>query len=367
MKDRTVTLKGNRTVVERSKGPDGKWTTSTIVQTGITTSTETFATTNGTGGDPGRFLATPYSFYKRRSTNGHGYVFKNGPNYEYSQTGAIAGSQASPSISYTDPSDMSSESYNRALDSLALKWRGQLDLSVDGLEFRKTAKMVRSALKLVHYVKSFHPRHWSSRWLEYQYGWRPTVSTIYELAREAVTPPSEGLVYYSSRATSTGQRSFRTANNGFIDTVTCSRSNRTEIKLALKLQPSTVTQLARISSLNPASIAWELLPGSFIVDWVFDIGSYLRATESAYVGDLFFSHGYRTDGELIRREFIASGSSRSGNITTSRFGSRFEIETYKRRTRLTAYPRPLRPSVKIEMGSARVLSAAALLREWFKR
>lgn len=66
-----------------------------------------------------------------------------------------------------------------------------------------------------------------------------------------------------------------------------------------------VRELAQVGLLNPAELLWELVPWSFIFDWVYDIGRYLRDV-TADAG-LTFSRGtmstritWRVDIEAIR-------------------------------------------------------------------
>lgn len=341
----------------------------TIVTTnsGILNATHQLSVSNGTGGIPGRRLPNAYGFSKEIRSYGNGYSSNVSPTRSTNVSGAIVGSSMMPSIYAWEPAAMGNEVYNRALDSLQASWRGDLDLSVDGLQSRQVFKMIKQVTKLSNYVRSFSPKRWSEKWLEYQYGWKPLVSSIYGLAKEAVTPPRDGPAFYIARASASGIRKTSAFSSGITDSVVVTRRDRCEIKVCLNMKPTVLTQLSRISSLNPASIAWELLPYSFVVDWVFDIGGYLRAMESACIGGMIFNHGYVTRGTTIDRKYTRAGSQNLGGAIYTVFGAYESASRYKSRSVLSGYPRPLRPSFNISMGSSRVLSAAALLDQHLKK
>ena len=51
---------------------------------------------------------------------------------------------------------------------------------------------------------------------------------------------------------------------------------RAHVQATVRLGMSTVGTLEQFGVLNPASVAWELTPFSFVVDWFVNIGSFLR-------------------------------------------------------------------------------------------
>lgn len=127
--------------------------------------------------------------------------------------------------------------------------------------------------------------------------------------------------------------------------------------------PSSKFDLARWTSLNPASIAWELTPYSFVVDWFLDIGGTLRNFETAVLSQGSFHHGYidylmyyDSDQEFV---YLGShgGAVDGDDIIVS--GNLYESDFV--REVLTSYPYPRLPSFNAKLGWQRLLSAAALL------
>lgn len=116
----------------------------------------------------------------------------------------------------------------------------------------------------------------SGRWLELQYAWKPLVHDSYEAAK--------------ALAAMTGPRSYRyTASVGkksatydgsqvpfaFKYLVTISVSKRLQVELY-----EDVSFARALGLTDPASIAWEVVPYSFVVDWFIPIGTYLSVWQS---------------------------------------------------------------------------------------
>jgi hypothetical protein len=117
------------------------------------------------------------------------------------------------------------------------------------------------------------------------------------------------------------------------------------------------------TSLNPASIAYELIPYSFVVDWFVNIGGYLRSLETALLNQTAFIGGYSS--ELLAYDCKFNARGRSSTILREAFGtvsySRFD------RTLINSYPLPRYPKFEIGLGSSQMLSAAALFAQFLKR
>lgn len=113
----------------------------------------------------------------------------------------------------------------------------------------------------------------SGAWLAMQYGWLPTLSDVAE-AWNAY----KALMDRERQTTFTAQLS-RSANyNGSPSppAYTCFNTvtKRKRYKYTLREQLLAARSLGLT---DPASVAWEILPWSFVVDWFIPIGSYLEA------------------------------------------------------------------------------------------
>lgn len=134
---------------------------------------------------------------------------------------------------------------------------------------------------------------------------------------------------------------------------------RCEYKVWLKI-PLDASTVDRLTSLNPISIGYELIPYSFVLDWVWNIGGYLRDLETAFLYDKYFRTGYQTLTWKHKGGYaIAPGGTTPSNVALAGSG-RIDCR-WKSRSVLTDYPAPSIPPVRVDLGSGRLLNLAALL------
>ncbi len=154
--------------------------------------------------------------------------------------------------------------------------------------------------------KRLESKDLSARWLEAQYGWLPLMSDVYEAATayEMLTRARKSYVHCSSYyvnpkrdfSASPLQYSYR----GYRKTTTYLKYEMVE----------DISGYRSLGLLDPLSVAWEIMPWSFAIDWFLPIGSYLenlnvlpflkgrllRSTvceySAAFTADLTVSHAY---------------------------------------------------------------------------
>lgn len=110
----------------------------------------------------------------------------------------------------------------------------------------------------------------AGRWLELQYGWLPLLSDVYEsskaFSRIADGPRTEVYKVYRRRIKSQSTfESFR-----FINSTMRSNGSITAI------MRENLTRPRSLGLENPASVIWEIIPYSFVIDWFIPIGTYLE-------------------------------------------------------------------------------------------
>lgn len=272
--------------------------------------------------------------------------------------------------------------YNKALDAFNEKVRGSLDLAIDVATARQTAAMFKPLDRLVRLAKDVVTRRpleairdISGLWLEYVYGWKPLVEDIYgaadNLANHVNNVTSrvavrKGLPSKSSGLTSWTILAGGSAVKGTLDATTSSfQGCRIEATLTdIREGISTWT------SLSPISIAWEVIPYSFVVDWVFNVGSWLRNYETAL---LWGRPGQKfTISRLARIERVAGPQVSYGwaNVP-SRYlivdKRMHRVSAQFSRTVQSTWPTPVRPKFRVNMGTGRLLNAAALLGNLLRR
>jgi hypothetical protein len=172
-------------------------------------------------------------------------------------------------------------------------------------EYRQSSRMVASrATQLWNFTKRLHKRwkrtkkrrgkyttyekEFSDYWLEYSFGWSPLLGTMHSAYKRMCSPPplfqrveksgkiQQEIGYsYPGGTTSKGDYTIRLKMFGTVF-----------------IRNPNVALLADLGLLNPAAVAWEITPWSFVADWIFDFSSMINS----------WSDGFG-------REFIRTGQS----------------------------------------------------------
>lgn len=121
-----------------------------------------------------------------------------------------------------------------------------------------------------HHQVRLHSRDVSGRWLELQYGWLPSVSDAYEAAK-AYEALSEGR---ATRIVAVHKKRSRIDRSGSPSIYSAPGYQLLVKKIVYEMQEE--LSLARSLGLaDPLSVAWEVLPYSFVLDWFLPIGDFL--------------------------------------------------------------------------------------------
>lgn len=112
----------------------------------------------------------------------------------------------------------------------------------------------------------------AGRWLELQYGWLPLLSDVYEASKayEVLTKkPRKNLVRvnYTRRFTHNSSESQPNWS--------CEGSAMAGKRIIYEMTEQMSTERS-LGLTDPLSVAWELIPYSFVVDWFIPIGTYLE-------------------------------------------------------------------------------------------
>ena len=144
----------------------------------------------------------------------------------------------------------------------------------------------------------------AAAWLQLEFGWKPFLSDIDESTKLFVEGWND-----SAPTMSVVRRLERDAElpmGGAFEMVSTGTSSQwAEVKLYYTVDNHTMYRLNSLGLVNPATILWELVPFSFVLDWFIPVGTFLR-TLTADVGTDYIG-GY----ELLRRESIFMTSYRT--------------------------------------------------------
>lgn len=260
---------------------------------------------------------------------------------------------------HTAPAD---DTYNLALAKVYDRLRSSTDLSISIAEAGQTFKMLKSAVSLAHLMGSVHPKNWSKRVVEFQLGWKPLIMDIYGTAKEIMRTVPE-ILSFQERASQKDDRVLISRAQLF-ESIRNERSYfRTHIHTVYRPSQGYIDNLSRFTSLNPVSVAWELMPFSFLFDYVINVGSYLRMAESSVVlsgqslyGSITGTSWLRTDDQRTGIGNIAG----TADVCTGQWSGFIETKT-KNRSVFTSLPLPRPPVFRPNLGASRLVTVIALL------
>lgn len=141
----------------------------------------------------------------------------------------------------------------------------------------------------------------SSTWLSIQYGWKPLLNDIYE-AMQAVERHTAGPRVFRKRfSVNVPGYYFDDAAVGSNNTFYLWTEQRRQYRIRWV---ESVSIPRSLGLLNPASIVWEKLPWSFVLDWFIPVGNYLDLV--GFLGGLNMQWS-RTTFVLCRGKKIVKG------------------------------------------------------------
>jgi hypothetical protein len=141
------------------------------------------------------------------------------------------------------------------------------------------------------------------------------------------------------------------------------------------------------TSLNPVGIAWELMPLSFVADWIVNVSDVLSLWENQVIFANYFVGGYATSSYREEYSYQESGSSSfpmkfyppnpetgegggdpmPGTYSSSVFRRGEAVRLAKNRAVLTQLPTPMQGlRIRPEFNAKRFLDAAALFHTFTK-
>lgn len=225
----------------------------------------------------------------------------------------------------------------------------QLFRSLRRLELTKAARVIGASRQQI-----------ASRWLQYVYGVSPLISEVNKIISD-IGGSSKAWRKYSTVASKTLK--FRSSSQPPITGV----SFDYEINLAFKTSVIVDTSISipkasvAYGFSQPAAIAWELIPFSFVVDWFYPIGNWLSASHAMDSNVIsYFETRFSTSKVNYESYHFISGSSLKGG-GSGPGGSQYKVFCDRK---IGAVPPMPTPSIsKRPLSPARLANALALLNQ----
>lgn len=199
-------------------------------------------------------------------------------------------------------------------------------------------------------------------WLTYRYGWMPLIHDM----KDACEVLSSKLSVYDKRCfvkspkVSSSSVKVRNLSPG---TLTNSKTTKIWFKAWFSPPSSYSSLLARFASQlgldAPLSVAWELVPFSFVVDWFIGIGEYLEALNkpSGFIFNSVETNWFTKEEVLID----PTGTIVSNNSIILQDGQRCTRDVIRYDRSVGGYPHPKVPSFDPSINFKRLLDSLSLL------
>jgi hypothetical protein len=208
------------------------------------------------------------------------------------------------------------------------------------------------------------PKAAGNAWLELTYGWTPALADVRDSATLLAETLETKRAFSTIRVRAKAGRQYILVDN--LDPTPWSPLKKRvhevdhSVRYTWRLRLGLLDLPAKLGLLNPALIAWELVPFSFVADWFFPVGDYLETLDAGM--RFFHLGGCYTQRTEYRLTNVWSYSDATTSVSGSASGSRIELI----RSPVTETPAPSYsdfPSKLGLIGGKKAVSAIALLQQ----
>ena len=146
------------------------------------------------------------------------------------------------------------------------------------------------------------PDSWSkeaaNRWLEYQYGLKPLMSDLYDSFNEMSRVIPKPVFHRYKANAKTSDSSIEHNPHGSVLMRSQSSTWSLRSRVTAVVSRSSIRTAAEYGLTNPLLLAWELIPYSFVIDWMIPVGDVLSSLDALVgVDTVLCENGARLDWE----------------------------------------------------------------------
>jgi hypothetical protein len=233
----------------------------------------------------------------------------------------------------------------------------------------------RGDLKGIATNLNITPKRLHKSWLEYKYGWLPLLMDVKGaaefFAQQHIVRSPEFTVSAVEQVAKTYSHvdMVPTYGGGATHPIfeNYSNSRIVKVKLWCRLDFPHVSELQQIGLTNPALVAWELIPFSFVFDWFVSVGDWLTGLTALNGVNVY--RGMMSDIEVVEETLIQVATSRTvSGVLWSHSGSSVVAEQ-RAYNRVSFIPDPLSvyPPVINSFDFKKLVTSLALIQGNFKR
>lgn len=207
----------------------------------------------------------------------------------------------------------------------------------------------------------------SNALLEYYYGWTPLLADIYDacktLADRLHSPRMDSTTVSVTRNQSVSSRGVASVELSPETRVKWNSESQFRIHMKVKFACDyAASAAAAVGISNPLLVVYEVLPWSFVADWIIPVGDFLSSID-ATVGKSFISGTVSVKANhLYASEFLTRSGFNQGCK-----GSDQRILITKNRSVMTSFPPIVFPNVDAHASIRRMTASIALLQQQVAR
>lgn len=112
----------------------------------------------------------------------------------------------------------------------------------------------------------------SGLWLEHSFGWAPLINDIYTAVKVMASNPPAHKVVGRGSSVAEGTEGSTQPYNWFVQ---YNYTARCLVQADVYISNPNLALANQLGIVNPATVAWELVPFSFVVDWFIPVGKFL--------------------------------------------------------------------------------------------
>lgn len=228
----------------------------------------------------------------------------------------------------------------------------------------------------------------ANNWLELKFGWAPLLDDIYNGAKKLANVLHDPTRSWTVKGNATRTvkethllESFVSAYFPNPGTYIKTEELSAQMGVRFTVQNEMIVHAAATGFTNPMNIAWQTLPSSFVLDWIVDVGGWLRQFSSfhgmqfvdgwvtvkgkttvmcAYPGGSFTTYKYHSEyngaGELVYIQDV--------DYVFTRTGSQIVSETSgMRRDPMSEFPSPVLPRFNPRLNWDKLVTVVAMARQ----
>lgn len=208
----------------------------------------------------------------------------------------------------------------------------------------------------------------ADEWLALQFGWKPLLNDVYDAAEDLARLTNEPRRFYV-----TASKTFAwnvSSTPGDWQGVPYKRTDQgtytRKYVYIFSYRNEILADLSRFGITNPASVAWELTPWSFVVDWFIPIGNFIDTWDAT--AGFVFEKGCVTTFQKSRVSAASNATAYVNGNTWATVNARGSVSRVSCvRGALSAFPSPVIPRLgDFTLSLTRGTTITALLRQRLK-